>query len=155
MCLSHTASAQYDKYKALYIYNFIKLIDWPADNSEKEFVIGIIGDLEVEAELSRITKNKKVINREIKVVGVGLNDEMSDLQVLFISKSLAESTFKLERELNGKPVLLITEHKREKAAINFVESEASLLFEIDPSAIEKQGLKVSKTLIELGIVTKQ
>ncbi|MBI9034896.1 MAG: YfiR family protein [Bacteroidales bacterium] len=155
LCLSHTAYSQYDKYKALYIYNFVKLIDWPVNTLEDEFVIGIMGDGDVVTELTQITNNKKVINQGIRIVSVKPTDDISDLQVLFISKSSAAYTVQIEQKLNGKPVLVITEHKRIKAAINFVETEASLLFEIDPAVIEKQGLKVSNTLIELGIVAKK
>ncbi len=44
----------------MFIYNFSRLIQWPAGSNTGEFIIGVFGDNEVFNSLSSFVANKKV-----------------------------------------------------------------------------------------------
>ena len=57
-----TVKAQSTNYKsyALYVYNFMKYIEWPENNSNSKFVIALIGNSPIEKEFELLAKNKKL-----------------------------------------------------------------------------------------------
>jgi hypothetical protein len=52
--------AQDEKFKAIFIYNFTKYINWPA--SEGDFVINVLGDEAITREMGEIATKKTVGN---------------------------------------------------------------------------------------------
>lgn len=146
--------AQYDKYKALYIYNFTKRIDWPESNKEGDFIIGVLGKSEIVDHLKNFTLNKKVIDQEIVIVQ---SNDISDLQnahLLFITGKYNNQINQIVNLLIDKPVLIITDQHNAKGDINFVETSKELQFQINPEQIRNKNLKVSQSLIKLGTEIK-
>ncbi|MGM0565178.1 MAG: YfiR family protein [Bacteroidota bacterium] len=145
------AQAQYDKYKALYIYNFTKRIDWPKDENNSDFIMGVLGKSEIVDHLKGFTQNKKVINQPIKVEQYLSEESMRDCDLLVITSRFKDLTPKLTEQFEKAPVLIITEEPGSEGDINFRETEKALLFEINPEQIRAKQLKVSQSLINLGI----
>ena len=143
--------AQYDKYKALYIYNFTKRIDWPKDENNGDFIMGVLGKSEIVDPLKGFTQNKKVINRPIKVEHYLSAENISNCDLLFITSRFKDLTPTLIEQYKNASVLIITEEPGSGGDINFRETEKALLFEIDPEQIREKQLKVSQSLINLGI----
>lgn len=145
------AQAQYDKYKALYIYNFTKRIDWPKEEKNGDFIMGVLGKSEIVNPLKGFTENKKVINRPIKVEQYLSAESINDCDLLFVTSRFKDLTPIITEQYKNAPVLIITDEPGSGGDINFRETEKSLLFEINPEQIRKKQLKVSQSLINLGI----
>ena len=130
LLLSFTTSlqSQNEKFKALFVYNFTKNIDWPSSATQGDFVIGILGNTPIYDELIEIAKKKTVVNQKIIV-----------------------KKFQSESDLKSKPTLIITDRATIKGSdINFFETDYELQFNIYPGTIERKGLKVSKQLLQLS-----
>jgi len=64
---SGNCKAQETDYKAytLFIYNFMKYIEWPEAQSKGDFVIAVLGDSPVNKELQTLAAGKKLKGRNI------------------------------------------------------------------------------------------
>ena len=61
--ISHSlifSQTELGKAQAFFIYNFSRLIKWPASYSQGDFVIGVLGDSQTYQNLVELTKDKKV-----------------------------------------------------------------------------------------------
>lgn len=145
------ATEQYDKFKALYIYNFTKRIDWPENYKKGEFIMGILGKSEIAGHLKDFTKNRKVLDQSIRVVNYQNHQEIDSCHLLLVTEEYKGSLIGIISEFEQRPTLVITEVPDSPASINFKETKKALLFQINPERIKSKQLKVSQSLINLGI----
>jgi len=59
--ISISGFSQVNNAKAMFLYNFSRLIKWPDANSQNDFIFGVLGNQEVYNSLVTITTGKKVI----------------------------------------------------------------------------------------------
>ncbi len=145
---------QDEKFKALFIYNFTKYIEWPVAGAS-EFKITIIGNLGLVTEMNGIASKMKVGQKQIVVNTAKSADEVSDCQILFVSKNNMTELAKLWGKVKSNKILVITESANaclQGAGINFITKNGNLNFEISKNNIETLGLKVSSSLLNLGTV---
>lgn len=145
------ASGQYDKFKALYLYNFTKRIDWPEKYKEGDFVMGVLGKTNITKHLKDFTKNKRVLNQPIKVENFTDYREIDTCHLLLITRNYSGELNKVIEHLAAKPTLVVTEKPGSPACINFKETKKALQFQINPRKIKEKNMKVSQSLINLGI----
>lgn len=151
MVLSLSSKAQMTNHKmyALFIYKFTQYIEWP--NSSQKFVVGVIGNSPVIAELENLAASRK--NLEIRKLTPG--SDLAGIHILFVSEGSSSHLSSLANKTAGKNVLLVSETgsgAKKGAGINFVNIDDKVKFELNKSAVEKQGLKVSGDLVSLSIV---
>ncbi len=150
LCCAH---AQTEKFKALYIYNFTKLIKFPESPDNSDFVIGVLGETPVNGELASIAATRKIENRNLVVRKITKPEDCNDCQIVFISDFKSSSIKAFSDYFERKPVLLISESPQglEKgAAINFLLVDQKLKFELNRAKFDKNNLKVSSQLYELA-----
>jgi hypothetical protein len=145
------------KAQTLFIYNFSRLIEWPANYRSGPFVIGVLGYAEVAPELEFYTKGKKVGAQDISVVRFKSAKEISNCHILFVPFDKTRQLPEILGVLNEKSTLIITEKAGALdagSAINFVISEDKLKFELKPENAVKFGIKFSSKLQEMATQTK-
>ncbi len=150
-------SSDQDEYtiKALFVYNFTKYIDWPEENIKNKFVIGIYGESKIKDKLSDIIKDKKFYNRAIEIKEIKSMDDISNCQILFISKYAGDKVQAIINRFSQSEILIITEDKlmaQKGSGINIIEKDQRIKFEIYDSALKKSKLKIASQLYELAIV---
>ncbi len=145
--------AQYEKYKALYIYNFTKRIDWPEEQKKGDFVMGVLGRGSIVKHLKDFTENRKVINQDITVKQFDDLSQIDSCHLLFITAKHKYNIPLIVNQYADTPMLIVSEVSGSGACINFRETEKALLFEINATRIRNKNLKVSQSLINLGIET--
>jgi YfiR/HmsC-like len=153
LIITENGFGQEEKFKALFIYNFTKYIEWPGI-SGNDFKITIIGNSKLVNELENIAAKKTVGQSTIKVVSVKSVTEVKNCQVIFISNSYIDALHELVDKAKSNNILLITESPNscsQGASVNFVVNNGNIKFEISRSNIENAGLKVSASLLKLGI----
>lgn len=145
---------QEEKFKALFIYNFTKYIEWP-NNNNNDFKIAVIGNNDLVNELNTIASQKKVGTSTINILAAKSSSDITNCQIIFISHNNFSELSKLINKAKSNNILIITESPNscaQGAALNFVSKSGYLKFEISKSNIENDGLKVSLSLLNLGIV---
>ena len=73
--------------KALYLYNFTKYVDWPAESfagTNAPFTIGVVGGADVGHALEEIVRGKRVNGRELVVRRIEQPEEVKACQVVFL-----------------------------------------------------------------------
>lgn len=157
--------------KAAYIYHFTKFIDWKSvEDTTQVFIIGVLGKSDPDCEdrnecgiypylvdiQNRHTIKSKVIIIEEIVFADQINavTEINFCDILFVPKHNAKYLDRL-LELVDENTLLIGESPNfasNGGAINFVEYDNTLRFELNKNSILRNGFKVSNQLLKLAIL---
>lgn len=144
------------KYKIFvgFINHFTKFVQWPEDKKSGDFVIGIIGDSPIAAELQ--TMNGKVVGSQKIVVKIfTTEDAMSNCHIVFVSDKYTKSLGAISEKAKSNKTLVISESNgaaKKGSDINFVEDGGSVKFEINSTTASNHGLKIASKLKELGKV---
>jgi hypothetical protein len=150
--------AQETDYKAysLFIYNFMKYVEWPENSNKGEFVISVVGDSPINKELQELAENKKLKGRVIVFKRCNNPEEAVNSHLVFLPSSKSSLVKIFKEQTKGKPVLIVAEREglaRKGAGISFVTlEEDDLKFDINKKDIEQHHLRVASSLINLGYV---
>lgn len=146
---------QNEKFKALFLYNFTKYIEWPADKQGGDFVIGVLGNSPIIKELDIIASKKKIGLQPIKVKVFNSINDIGSCHVLFIPSGKSSSLAQVNKKIAEKGILVITDKPglgKKGSGINYVLNGGHQDFEINKNTIEQQNLKVNSSLFALGTV---
>lgn len=146
--------AQNEKFKALFLYNFIKNIEWPQAYKQGDLVIGVLGSNAITKELETITGNQKAGNQSMKIKVFSNVDEVSNCHLVYVSPNKGNNISQLLSKITGSSTLVVSDSKgaiQQGSGINFIMDGDKLKFEISKHNIETKGLKVSASLLNLGI----
>ena len=150
------SEAQNYKIHSLFMYKFIQYIEWPDKDASGSFVIGVVGNSPMQTELESLAASKKAGNRTIIIKKLSASSsELGSCHIVFISENQSSQLSTVSSKLQGKPTLIVSETSagaKKGAEINFLIIEDKMKFELNKTAIERQGLKVSGDLIKLSIV---
>ena len=86
LMLSTAARAQDEKFKALFMYNFTKYIEWPQAKQSGDFVIGVIGNSAIVGELETIAQKKTVGAQAIKVKQVSSAEDLTKMHIVYVTE---------------------------------------------------------------------
>jgi hypothetical protein len=158
-CLFHgDLKAQDIDYKAytLFVYNFMKYVEWPEEQSKGDFVVGVLGDSPIQKELQGLASAKKLKGRNIIVKKYNTPEEARDCHLLYVSSSKSGTVKTLKEQIKNSPVLIVGEREglaKKGASLSFVTLEDDeLKFDINKKEIEQHQLKIASSLVNLGIV---
>jgi len=152
---SYVSQAQIYNYYQIFIYNFAKYIQWPAEKQSGDFVIGVLGNSPITDKLKEMSQSKKVGIQSIKVVSFQNVDQISNCHILFIPVDQSNYFDAVKSKVQNTSTLLITEEKnlgKKGSNINFIVVDGKLRFELNKMETEKANLKVSSDLTKLAIL---
>ncbi|MBN2214236.1 MAG: YfiR family protein [Bacteroidales bacterium] len=141
------------KAQAMFIYNFSRLIEWPASYKTGSFVIGILGTGEIISELQTYTTGKRVGTQQIVVKQYKEPGEVDKCHILFVTFAKTKIMGDLTNSMGNKSTLIITEKSGavdEGSAINFLVIGDKLKFEISEKNATRYGIKYSSKLTEMA-----
>ena len=144
--------------KAMFIYNFTKYIEWPQNQPDNVFRIGVVGKSDIIESLKAIAGQKKVGEKKIEVNSITPDESEHTYQIIFISQTQSKEIEKIGKANNGKGVLIIAEEsdKFDKgAAINLVTQDKKIRFEINQTQAKNGGIKISSQLLPLALSVHQ
>ena len=155
------AAAQVREYdvKAAFLLNFTKFIEWPADafaDSNSPFAICIIGQDPFGSALDDVLKGETVAGRNIAIRRISDIPEPKSCQMVFTTEAGKEAVAGLRRL--GQGVLTVGEGEnfvREGGIIGFVIDNRRVRFDINRTAAEAAGLKVSSKLFTVARVVRK
>jgi hypothetical protein len=139
--------------QTLFIYNFSRLIQWPAGSASGEFVIGVVGDNEVYNSLVAYVTNKKVGTQTIAVKKFDDPQSVTRCHIVFVGDGKVSRLNEIVGKLQGSNSLIITERKgmvNSGSAIDFFMDQDKLKFVMNSDNAEKYNLTVSKSLEDMA-----
>src|SRR5688500_8649786 len=91
--LPEKVHAQETDYKAytLFVYNFMKYIEWPEASAKGDFIVGVMGDSPIYNELLTLSKTKKAKGRNIVVKKITTPQEATACHMVYVAPSKSSS----------------------------------------------------------------
>jgi hypothetical protein len=160
ICLLFSASVEttfaqgVDKVYSVFILNFARTVQWPAEKGTGDFIIGVLNSPKVAEELRTVAATKSVGTQKIKVKEYTNADQVEACHILLLPSLKASVFASLIGKLINAPTLIITDTEglaTKGGGINFLSVDNKMKFELNSEAIEKRGLKVPSSLKSLGI----
>ena len=151
---SSTFSQNTAKIHSIFIYNFIKLIEWPTNYKSGTFNIEIVGNDPIFKELSNLSKAKKAGSQTIKVTKINSFNNFNQIHVVYVPRDQSSKIPQIKAGVGNKSTLIISDTKdgiAKGADINFLIVGNKPKFEIKASSAQAKKLKISLSLINLGI----
>lgn len=145
------------KFKAIFIYNFTKYIEWPKTYRNGDFVIGVIGKTPLYQELVKMAKTKKVANQPLKIIKYNSLNDLQKCHIIYLSKGESFEIGAVIKKIKSNSTLIITEQSGladKGAGINFIVKNNRLKFELNKNNVEQHKLKISSNLEALAIIVK-
>ena len=148
--------------KAGFIYNFAKLVEWPAatfGNSGRPIVIGVLGNDSFAATLERVVDGKNIELRPFLVKRLRSAKESKECacHMLFIASAESSRAEEIVQLLKGTSVLTIAEtpgFSKQGGVINFVLEDRKVRFEVNVDAAKQAGLNISSRLLSLARIVQ-
>jgi hypothetical protein len=140
--------------KALYLYSFSKIIDWPSEYKQGNFVISVMGGGNLHQELVKRYNEKQIGSQQIEIRKLSKTVNISRCHVLFIGKEHVDMIEDICKALEGQATLIITEQTGALelgAVLNFVVEDANYKFELSVENADKHKLFVGSTIKSLAI----
>lgn len=153
MRFGYSQATSISQAQTMFIYNFSRLIQWPAGSISGEFVIGVVGDFEVYNSLVAYVANKKVGSQSITVRKFEDPQSVTRCHIVFVGDGKVSRLNEIIGKLQGSNSLIITEKKgmvNVGSAIDFFIDQDKLKFVMNSDNAEKYNLIVSKTLEDMA-----
>jgi hypothetical protein len=140
---------------SMMVFNFVKYVQWPADDNSKEFVIGVVGNNEIYNTLTAWYGGKAKGTKTYVIKKFNSAAEVTDCQVVFIDKNKSNEFDAVNNKVKGKGTLVVTDRSglgSRGSCINFKMVDEKLRFELNQQAIEASNLKVAGALTSMAIL---
>jgi len=143
-----------EQVKSAFIYNFGQEVKWNNSVISNTFQIGFIGnDKGLYESLLVMSRLKKIKGKSINIVEFKAIDKITFVHVLFVSNELNNNLSTINRKIDGKQTLLVTDGCTDKKQImiNFVEGkENNVLFQINKIPFIQKNMSYSNQILVLG-----
>jgi hypothetical protein len=149
------AAAGNAKLKVMFMYNFTKMVKWPDEYNDGNFIIGVYGTYApLLVELNKMANVKTVGSQKFEIKPLSSIEPTGKYHILFVSNDKLSQFSEITAKLKGKGTLLITENAgmmKRGSIINFVVVDNKIKFELSKANAEKQKLKIGHELEALAI----
>jgi len=155
---AQTISAEY-KLKAVFLYNFVQFVDWPAsafNNEQSPLIIGVLGTDPFGKFLDATVRGEVVKNRRLEIRRYKNVDEIGNCHVLFISASHAGNLNSILAGLKERSILTVSdteEFARSGGMVRFITENHKIRFRINVEVVKAAHLTISSKLLQLAEIT--
>ena len=140
--------------KGLYIYQFLKNIEWPKGVISDELVVGVYGDEYVFKQLSTSCSGALIGSHKIKIVRyISATEVTKGCHILYVSENKSSQVSSISAK-NGKSTIIIGNKNgllSSGAIINFIVKANKLAFEINKTKADIFKLTFSQLLLKLAV----
>jgi serine phosphatase RsbU (regulator of sigma subunit) len=142
-------------YKSNYIQRFANSVIWPSWVVGNDFVVGVLGNEDAVAGITRNLGSQSVKNKRFKVKHFATFDEIETCPIVYITESNRVPISGIMQKLARKPVLIITEMpgfaERGGSDINFVKSGTRWLYEVNPTKAPPKNIILQDAILKGAI----
>jgi hypothetical protein len=150
------SSAEY-RVKAVFLFNFVQFVEWPAEaftTSTAPIEICVLGADPFGEALDQTVEGESIHNRSLVVRRLSRTSGLGACHLLFVSRSEQERLTEVLRALEPSTGVLtvsdIDGFVGRGGTIGFFIDRQRVRFEISPTHAHDRGLKVSSQLLSLG-----
>lgn len=147
--------------KAAFLYNFAKFVEWPDgthSSADSPLRVGVLGKDPFGEILERTFKGRTAQGRSFSIARSDNPQDLLTCHIVFIRPPEEGTLIPLLKAFDGRPVLTVGEMEgfaRSGGVINLYLQEKQVRFEINPTAAERAGLKISSKLLQLARLVRE
>jgi hypothetical protein len=149
--------SQDEKFKALFMYNFTKYLEWPSSRNNGDFIIGVYGTSPIFNDLRIIAEKRKVGTQQIVVKKLSQLSDLAECHIVYVPENRSGKIDEISNNCKGKGIVLISNKPglaKSHSGINYVKIDGKQNFEINKKHIETEGIKINSALLSLGILVE-
>jgi YfiR/HmsC-like len=141
--------------KAAFVFNFVKFVDWPSEafnDSGAPIIVGVVGEDSTSSAIDQTINGKTANGRRLLIKRFPNFKAITRCHILFISFSQRDNLRQILAAV-GPAVLTVGETEgfaQMGGIINFTIVDKKVRFEINQTAAERAGLRVSAKLLSLA-----
>lgn len=142
--------------KAAYIFNFVKLVDWPETEppeSELPFRFCVLGNDDfIYKELKKLS-NRNIHNQPSVIFQFYSFQPIKACNALFISHSEKQILSSIFEQTRGLPILTISDipdFTQSAGMLELKEENDHIVFLVNPQCVAQSGLVISSSLLALA-----
>lgn len=142
--------------KAIFLFNFIQFVQWPAATfarPDSPILIGVLGYDPFGPALEAVINGETVHKRPLHVIRSHHWQDLQQCHLVFVSPSERQHVDTVLRAFSTRPVLTVSEvpgFAERGGVINFFFEGRKIRFEINLSAARRHDLKMSAQLLNLA-----
>jgi hypothetical protein len=142
--------------KAVFLFNFVQFVTWPAaafPDPQWPITIGILGNDPFGPFLEAAVQGEVIDGRSLTVKRFQQIEEVSGSHMLFVSKSESGRLGQILAAVQGKSILTVGEtaaFARQGGIINFITVDSKVRYEINVEAAKRANLDISSKLLRLA-----
>lgn len=142
--------------KAAFLFHFAQYVDWPPEafqNASAPLTYCTLGEDPFHGALEASLNGKTIGTHPLRIKHLKQNRDANGCQVLFLSAAEEKSVVESLERLRGAPVLTVGDSEnfaRDGGMIRFCLQDNKVRFEINVSAAEHAGLRISARLLALA-----
>lgn len=151
--ISMNGQTSIPKAQAMFIYNFSRLINWPAAYRSGPFVIGVVGKSSTGNEIQTFLSGKKVGSQAVVIKTFAKAEQVDKCHILFVPFNETRNMEIINSKVGSNNTLIIGEKTSSLdngATISFSVVANSLKYEIKPDNGKKAGLTLSSRVSEMA-----
>lgn len=138
--------------KAVFLFNFVQFVDWPAaafTSPDSPVVIGVLGNDPFGRLLDQVVEGEVVKGRQLSVERFRRVEDIKVCHVLFISPSEAKSYEHILTVLSSRPLLTVGETAdfTSRGMVRFLAERNRVRLEVNMDAVKAAGLTISSNLL--------
>jgi hypothetical protein len=140
--------------QAVFIYNFLRHVNWPETGTSNKFVIGVLGNSDTYDQLVEFMKDRKIGTKNIVVLKLKTIVECVQCQLIFVPSSKRSKISEIRNYIGMNPCLIVSESSgttSNGSAIEFVIENNRLKFHIDEANAKQQHLTISRALLDMAV----
>lgn len=144
--------------KAVFLYNFTRYVEWPEALQPEGLTIVVLGESAIVPPLREIARKGAVGKAPIVVRQCFDVGQIGRPRILFIARSAVPLIAQVLEEIRGTDILTVGESEGLAArgvAINFVERNGTIRFEMSERTLRQTGIQVSSQLLKLAILVDE
>jgi hypothetical protein len=142
--------------KAVFLYNFVQFVQWPADtfnSPDQPFCIGILGDDPFGDFMDQTVAGEKINGHPLVIRRYTSLDGADDCQILFISSSETPQMAGLLGALKNKSILTVSDVDgfiKNGGIVRFFTQDNKIHLRINLEAAKSVNLTISSQLLRLA-----
>jgi hypothetical protein len=139
--------------EAVFLFNFSQFVEWPPQSFREAgspLVIGVLGSDPFGTTLDQVVQGESVNGRVLAVQRFRRIEEVTDCQILFISRSEQDRLPQILQHLKGRSILTVSDMEEfavHGGMIRFVIVENKIRLRINVGAVRAAGLTISSKLL--------
>jgi hypothetical protein len=151
--LAHAQAFSPGAVKAAFLHRFASYVEWPPEALDGgPFVIAVVGAEEVARHLDELLPRMALQGRRAEVRRIARGTDLNGVHILYVGAEAPARTRDLRAAAMGRPILLVTDGDGvfNGGAINFIEADNRVRFEVFLPAAERAGLRIDSALLAVA-----